>query len=61
MSERRYKPGDIVVIAVFDDVPQHRFQIDTVEEGCVTGVALTGPLAGSYGEPPLELVLGLSG
>lgn len=48
--------GSIVVIRAFDDVPAHRFQVHTVEEDCVTGIALDGPLAGHYGEPPLDLI-----
>ncbi len=51
------RPGAIVVIRAFDEVPEHRFQIDEVHEDCVTGTALTGPLAGHYGEPPIELIL----
>ena len=50
--------GAVVVIAAFDDVPTHQFVIHTVEDDCVTGFALTGPLAGSYGEPPIDLILG---
>ena len=50
-------PGSIVLIAAFDDVPEHRFQVDEVFEDCVTGFVLSGPLAGEYGEPPLEWVL----
>jgi hypothetical protein len=50
------RSGVVVVIAAFDDVPEHHFRIDTVEEDCVTGIALTGPLAGSYGEPGLEMI-----
>ncbi|WP_338550526.1 hypothetical protein [Roseovarius phycicola] len=50
------KPDAVVVIRAFDDVPEHLFRIDTVEEDRVTGTALTGPFAGAYGEPPLELV-----
>lgn len=50
------RPDAVVVIRAFDDVPEHLFLIHTVEEDRVTGVALTGPFAGSYGEPPLELV-----
>ncbi|TGD45458.1 hypothetical protein EEB11_00390 [Pseudotabrizicola sediminis] len=46
-----------MAIAAFDDVPEHLFQIDEVLEDCVTGVALTGPLAGEYGEPELSMVL----
>jgi hypothetical protein len=50
------KPGDIVTIHAFDDVPEHQFLVDEVHDDCVTGVALTGPLAGEYGEPELSLV-----
>jgi len=39
----------VVVIRAFDDVPEHLFLIHSVEEDRVTGVALTGPFAGSYG------------
>jgi hypothetical protein len=49
--------GAIVVIAAFDDVPEHRFRVSDVHEDCVGGTALTGPLAGEYGEPSLELIL----
>lgn len=49
-------PDAVVVIRAFDDVPEHLFRIETVEEDRVTGVALTGPFAGAYGEPPLDLV-----
>jgi len=52
----RLKEGTIVVIRSFDDVPEHRFRIDTVEDDCVTGIALDGPFAGRYGEPYLELI-----
>lgn len=51
------RPGAIVVIRAFDDVPEHRFRIDEVFEDCVTGTATTGPLAGHYGEPSLDLIL----
>jgi hypothetical protein len=50
------KEGDTVVIKAFDDIPEHLFLIQTVEEDCVTGLALTGPLEGPYGEPPFELI-----
>ena len=50
-------PGCIVVIAAFDDVPEHTFRVEEVFEDCVTGIALTGPLAGEYGEPDLSLIL----
>lgn len=47
----------MVVIRAFDDMPEHRFRVTEVHEDCVGGFALTGPLAGEYGEPSLELVL----
>ena len=50
-------PGTRVLIRVFDDVPKHVFEVHTIEDGYVTGMALTGPLAGEYGEPDIELVL----
>ena len=50
-------PGCIVVIAAFDDVPEHSFRVEEVFEDCVTGTALTGPLSGEYGEPDIELIL----
>ena len=39
-------PGCVVLIAAFDDIPEHQFQVDEVFDDLVTGVALTGPLAG---------------
>jgi hypothetical protein len=53
------KVGVTVVLLAFDDVPEHLFLVHSVEEDCVTGVALTGPLQGSYGEPPIELIKGI--
>ena len=50
-------PGCVVVIAAFDDVPEHSFRVEEVFEDCVTGTALTGPLSGEYGEPDIELIL----
>jgi hypothetical protein len=50
-------PGCIVLIAAFDEVPEHQFEVEEVFEDLVTGVALTGPLAGEYGEPDLEMIL----
>ena len=43
--------GSIVVVAAFDEVPEHLFLVREVFEDFVAGVALTGPLAGAYGEP----------
>lgn len=50
-------PGCIVLIAAFDDVPEHEFEVEEVFEDLVTGTALSGPLAGEYGEPDLEMIL----
>ena len=50
-------PGDHVIIRAFDDIPEHVFEIDEVYDDCVTGTALTGPLAGEYGEPDFDLIL----
>lgn len=51
------KAGDVVVITAFDDIPEHLFEVQEVFEGHITGVALSGPLEGCYGEPDLELVV----
>lgn len=56
-AENALLPGMIVWLAPFDDIPQHLFRVDAVFEDCVSGIALTGPLAGCYGEPGLDLVL----
>ena len=50
-------PGCIVLIAAFDDIPEHQFQVEEVFDDLVTGVALTGPLAGEYGEPELGMIV----
>jgi hypothetical protein len=51
------QPGCIVLITGFDaDIPEHQFQVDEVFEDLVTGTVLTGPLAGAYGEPEIELI-----
>ena len=50
-------PGCIVLLAGFDDIPAHEFLVEEVFEDLVTGTALTGPLAGEYGEPDIALVL----
>jgi hypothetical protein len=55
------RPGDVVTILAFDDVPEHLFRVDEVHDDCVTGVALTGPLAGEYGEPDLSMVSSVAG
>ena len=53
--------GDVVVTAAFDEVPEHQFRIDEVLDDCVTGVVLTGPLTGEYGEPELSMILRVLG
>ena len=50
-------PGSTVLIAGFDDIPSHQFLVEEVFEDCITGTALTGPFAGEYGEPDIELNL----
>ena len=55
------RPGDVVIVRAFDDVPEHQFLIEEVHEDHVTGVALTGPLAGEYGEPDLEMIVRVVG
>lgn len=51
------QPGDVVIISAFNDLPEHLFQIERVLEDHVTGIALTGPPAGAYGEPELSMIL----
>ena len=57
MSELIITPGCRVQIEGFDDIPAHQFLVDEVFNGFITGKALTGPLAGEYGEPEMKLVL----
>ena len=49
-------PGCTVLIAGFDDFPAHQFLVDEIFSDLVTGTALTGPFAGEYGEPDIELI-----
>jgi hypothetical protein len=56
INPNRLHKGAVVIIAAFDEVPEHQFVIHTVELDCVTGTALTGPLAGAYGEPGIDLI-----
>ena len=57
MSELIITPGCIVLIKGFDDIPAHQFLVNEVFDDFITGTALTGPLAGEYGEPEITLVL----
>ena len=61
MDEADLKPGQVVLIKGFDDVCEHTFVIDEVHDDFVTGKALTGPLAGEYGEPEIEMILKILG
>ena len=49
-------PGCIVLIAGFDDIPEHEFRIEEIYEEFVTGMALSGPFAGEYVEPDIEMI-----
>jgi len=57
MSELNITRGCVVLIKGFDDIPAHQFLVDEVFGDFITGTALTGPLAGEYGEPEMILVL----
>ncbi|MDB9812023.1 hypothetical protein OAC13_01770 [bacterium] len=57
MTNLTITPGCVVLLAGFDDIPAHQFLVEEVLKDCITGTALTGPLAGEYGEPDLALVL----
>jgi hypothetical protein len=57
MTNLTITPGCIVLLAGFDDIPSHQFLVQEALKDCITGTALTGPLAGEYGEPDLALVL----
>ena len=57
MTNLTITPGCVVLLAGFDDIPEHSFLVEEVYEDCITGTALTGSLAGEYGEPDLALVL----
>ena len=57
MGQLDIRPGSIVLIAGFDDIPEHEFRIEEIYEEFVTGMALSGPFAGEYGEPDIKFVL----
>jgi hypothetical protein len=57
MTDLTITPGCVVLLAGFDDIPSHQFLVQEALKDCITGTALTGPLAGEYGEPDLALVL----
>ena len=57
MQNLEIKPGDVVVIGGFADIPDHQFQVEEVQEDLITGTVLPGPLAGEYGEPDREMIV----
>jgi hypothetical protein len=57
MTNLTITPGCVVLLAGFDEIPSHQFLVEEVFQDCITGMALTGPLAGEYGEPDFELVM----
>ena len=57
MTLKDLQPGCIVLIGGFDDIPDHQFQVEEVFEDLVTGTVLTGPFAGEYGEPEIEMIV----
>ena len=59
MRQLGLRSGCIVLIEGFDDIPEHKFRIDEVYEEFVTGMALSGPFAGEYGEPDIEMIVKL--
>ena len=54
--DNKPNPGDVVILKAFEDVPRHLFEVEESHDDLITGVALTGPLRGSYGEPELHLI-----
>ena len=46
-----------MLIAGFDDIPEHEFRIEEIYEEFVTGMALSGPFVGEYGEPDKEMIV----
>ena len=59
MRQLDLRSGCIVLIEGFDDIPEHEFRIEEIYEEFVTGMALSGPFAGEYGEPDIEMIVKL--
>ena len=57
MTNLPITPGCVVLLAGFDEIPSHQFLVAEVFQDCITGTALTGPLAWEYGEPDITLVM----
>jgi hypothetical protein len=53
-----YQEGDIVIIKAGEDWPEHLFRVHAIYPDCLSGYSITGPLAGEYGEPAFDLILG---
>ena len=47
----------LLLFFVFLKRAEHQFLVEEIFEDLITGRALTGPLAGEYGEPDIESVL----
>ena len=56
MGQLDIRPGCIVLIAGFDDIPEHEVRVEEIYEEFVTGMALSGPFAGEYAEPDKEMI-----
>ena len=59
MRQLDIKPGCIVLIEGFVDIPEHEFRIEEIYEEFVTGMALSSPFVGEYGEPDIEMIVKL--
>lgn len=58
MNPFSLKEDDVVVIRAFEDEwPEHLFQVWEINDDCITGYAITGAIAGEYGEPDFDLIL----
>ncbi len=51
MGQLDIRPGCIVLIAGFDDIPEHKFLIEEIYEGVRYRYGSLGPFAGGHGEP----------
>ena len=49
MTDLTITPGSTLLIAGFADIPSHQSLFEEVYEDCITGIALTTPLAGVDG------------
>ena len=56
MRQLDIKPGCIVLIVGFDEIPEHEGRVEEIYDAFVTVMALSGPFAGEYGEPDIERI-----